>query len=151
MAVPPEVRGALLARRVDGEDVLRRLTVPVLVTQGCQDEVVLPSMAEHILGVCPTVVASWYDGVGHMPFLEDAERFNRELGESWTGRAGEHGPPLLGHGGRPGSPWPPGQPRHCRRRPHLLGCPGWGVHPMCAGPCRGHPPPVGHSAMRRKL
>jgi pimeloyl-ACP methyl ester carboxylesterase len=22
---------------------------------------------------------SWYDGVGHMPFWEDHERFNREL------------------------------------------------------------------------
>jgi non-heme chloroperoxidase len=81
MAVPPEVRGALIARRVDGDDVLRRLTVPVLVTHGRQDEIILPSMAEHVLDVCPTAVASWYDGVGHMPFLEDAERFNRELAD----------------------------------------------------------------------
>jgi non-heme chloroperoxidase len=81
MAVPPEVRGALITRRVDSDDVLRQLTVPVLVSHGRQDEMVLPSMAEHVLDVCPTAVASWYDGVGHMPFLEDAERFNRELAE----------------------------------------------------------------------
>jgi len=79
MAVPPEVRGALIARRIDSDDVLRRLTIPVLVTHGRQDEIVLPSMAEHVLAVCPTAVASWYDGVGHMPFLEDAGRFDREL------------------------------------------------------------------------
>jgi non-heme chloroperoxidase len=81
MAVPPAVRGALIARRIDDDDVLSRLTVPVLVTHGRQDEIVLPSMAEHVLDVCPTAVASWYDGVGHMPFLEDAERFDRELAE----------------------------------------------------------------------
>ena len=28
---------------------------------------------------CKTAVSSWYEGVGHMPFIEDAERFNREL------------------------------------------------------------------------
>ena len=81
MAVPAEVRGALIARVIDGDDVLRRLTVPMLVTHGRQDEIVLPSMAEHVLHVCPTAVASWYDGVGHIPFLEDTARFNRELAE----------------------------------------------------------------------
>jgi non-heme chloroperoxidase len=79
MVVPPEVRGALLARRVDCDDVLSHLTVPVLVTHGRRDEIVLPSMADHVLDVCPTAVASWYDEVGHAPFLEDAGRFDREL------------------------------------------------------------------------
>jgi non-heme chloroperoxidase len=81
MAVPPEVRAALITRRVDADDVLRQLAVPVLVTHGRRDEIVLPSMAQHVLDVCPSAVASWYDGVGHMPFLEDAERFNRELAD----------------------------------------------------------------------
>jgi pimeloyl-ACP methyl ester carboxylesterase len=36
-------------------------------------------MAEHILAVCPTAQASWYEGVGHLPHLEEPERFNREL------------------------------------------------------------------------
>jgi len=81
MVVPPQVRGALIAREIDGDDVLALLSVPVLVTQGRADAIVLPSMAEHILSVCPTARASWYDGVGHMPFWEDPERFDRELGE----------------------------------------------------------------------
>jgi pimeloyl-ACP methyl ester carboxylesterase len=38
-------------------------------------------MAEHILATCPAAEASWYDGVGHTAFLEDPERFNRELAE----------------------------------------------------------------------
>ena len=79
MAVPPEVRGALIAREIDDEDVLSRFSVPLLVTHGREDAIVLPSMAEHILERCGTAVASWYEDTGHMPFIEDAERFNREL------------------------------------------------------------------------
>ena len=81
MVVPPEVRGALIAREIDGDDVLSALTVPVLVTHGRADTIVLPSMAEHVLDVCDTARASWYDGVGHLPFIEDPTRFDRELAE----------------------------------------------------------------------
>ena len=40
-----------------------------------------PSMGEHVLEVCPTARASWYDGIGHLPFVEDPARFDRELRE----------------------------------------------------------------------
>jgi pimeloyl-ACP methyl ester carboxylesterase len=79
MAVPSTIRGALIARETDGTDVYSRLSVPVLVTHGRDDAIILPSMAEHLLHHCPTAVASWYEGVGHMPFVEEPERFNREL------------------------------------------------------------------------
>jgi non-heme chloroperoxidase len=79
MAVPAEIRGALIAREIDCSDVLSRRSIPVLVTHGREDAIVLPSMAQHVLEQCPTAVASWYEGVGHMPFIEDAERFNLEL------------------------------------------------------------------------
>ncbi|MFW6031721.1 MAG: alpha/beta fold hydrolase [Myxococcota bacterium] len=79
MAVRPEVRAGLVARRIDSDDLLREMTVPVLVAQGKDDRHVLPAMAEHILEVCPTATASWYDGVAHMPFMEHPERFNSEL------------------------------------------------------------------------
>jgi pimeloyl-ACP methyl ester carboxylesterase len=79
MAVPPEVKGALLARDIDNADLLAHLSVPVLVTHGREDAIVLPSMAEYTLEHCKAAVASWYDGVGHMPFVEDAGRFNDEL------------------------------------------------------------------------
>jgi pimeloyl-ACP methyl ester carboxylesterase len=81
MVVAPEVRGALFAREIDADDVLARLTVPVLVTHGRADTIVLPSMAEHVLDICPTARASWYDAVGHLPFAEDPARFDRELRE----------------------------------------------------------------------
>jgi pimeloyl-ACP methyl ester carboxylesterase len=79
MVVAPQVRASLGAREIDDDAVLRALEVPLLVTQGRSDTVVLPAMAEHVLATCPTAEASWYDGVGHVPHLEEPGRFNREL------------------------------------------------------------------------
>ena len=61
--------------------------MPLLVSQGRADTIVLPAMAEHILAVCPTAQASWYDDAAHVPHLEDPERFNRELAQ-FVDRAG---------------------------------------------------------------
>lgn len=85
MVVPAEVRGALISRELDADDVLSDLSVPVLVTHGRSDAIVLPSMAEHVLDVCETAEPSWYEGVGHFPFIEDPVRFDRELGEFLAG------------------------------------------------------------------
>jgi len=79
MTVPARIRANLAAREIDGDDVLRTLRVPLLVTQGRADTIVLPAMAEHVLATCPVAEPSWYDGVGHTPHLEQPERFNREL------------------------------------------------------------------------
>jgi pimeloyl-ACP methyl ester carboxylesterase len=64
---------------IDCDDVLRGLGVPLLVTQGRADTVMLPATAEHLLATYPTAEASWYEDVGHAPHLENPERFNREL------------------------------------------------------------------------
>jgi non-heme chloroperoxidase len=87
MVVPPAVRGALISREIDGRDVLANLSVPVLLTHGREDAIVLPSMAEQALAACESAVASWYEDVGHMPFWEATERFDRELAE-FSDRAG---------------------------------------------------------------
>jgi non-heme chloroperoxidase len=79
MVVPPAIRGALLSRELDASNILASVSVPVLVTHGRDDVIVLPSMAEHTLTVCPAATASWYDGVGHLPFWEAPDRFDREL------------------------------------------------------------------------
>ena len=81
MVVPSSVRGALFSRKLDGSDVLAAVSVPVLVTHGHDDAIVLPSMAEHVLSVCGAATPSWYDGVGHMPFWEASDRFDRELAD----------------------------------------------------------------------
>lgn len=79
MAVPAKVRAALLAREIVSDDVLTRLAVPVLMTQGQEDTVVLPAMGRHLLALCPGATASWYSATGHAPFLENPIRFNNEL------------------------------------------------------------------------
>ncbi|PWU25158.1 MAG: hypothetical protein C5B48_02690 [Candidatus Rokuibacteriota bacterium] len=79
--MPARIRANLGARELDCDDVLRLLDVPLLVTHGLADTVVLPTMAEHVAARCPTAELSWYEGVGHVPFLEEPERFNRELAE----------------------------------------------------------------------
>jgi pimeloyl-ACP methyl ester carboxylesterase len=81
MVAPPSVRGALISREIDGSAEFAALSVPVLVSHGRADAIVLPSMAEHVLDACRTATPSWYDGVGHMPFWESAERFDLELAE----------------------------------------------------------------------
>lgn len=81
VSVPPQVLGALISRQIDSDPVLVQTTVPILVSHGRHDQIVLPSMAEHILQACPTARASWYDRVGHVPFAEDPSRFNHELAE----------------------------------------------------------------------
>lgn len=57
MVVPAQVRANLAARAIDSDDVLRSLAVPVLVTHGRADTVVLAAMPEHILQVCPVAEA----------------------------------------------------------------------------------------------
>jgi pimeloyl-ACP methyl ester carboxylesterase len=81
IVVPARIRASLFAREIDFDDVLHSLEVPLLVTQGRADIVVLPAMAEHVLATCPTAEASWYEGVGHVPHLEEPDRFNHELAE----------------------------------------------------------------------
>ena len=63
MAVPAQVRANLGARDVDCDDVLRALEVPLLVTHGVDDTVVLPRWPSTSSRHCPTAEASWYEGV----------------------------------------------------------------------------------------
>ena len=84
MVVPARVRRHLLHRPAAYEATLRKITVPVLVTHGMEDRVALVPMARYTESVVTNAQVSIYEGVGHMPFWEDAPRFNRELGEFVT-------------------------------------------------------------------
>ncbi|HIF09103.1 MAG TPA: alpha/beta hydrolase [Sneathiellales bacterium] len=81
MMVPLQVRRDAFSREVHFGEVLKSVTVPTLVTQGTEDQMATPPMAKIFLNSIPHAVESVYEGVGHAPFMEDAERFNRELGE----------------------------------------------------------------------
>ena len=77
--VAPGVRQQMMTRTLDHDAVLAGLTAPVLITHGLADKVVLPTMSEHHARLMPHATASYYPGIGHTPFVEDAERFNAEL------------------------------------------------------------------------
>lgn len=77
--VPPYVRAGLLDREVEHDDVLAELDVPVLFTHGEEDVIVLPAASEEHARLVPDSEKSYYPEVGHSPFWEAPERFNREL------------------------------------------------------------------------
>jgi non-heme chloroperoxidase len=79
MMVPPKVRAALGGRTLDIDDLMKELKLPVLVTQGSADRLVLVAAAKHTASIIPGAKLSVYDGVGHAPFWEDTPRFNAEL------------------------------------------------------------------------
>jgi len=81
MVIPPKVRAAVLDRPRNPGDVLPNLALPVLVTHGTHDRIVLPAMAQFTASAVPNAKLSLYDGIGHSPFFEDAARFNRELAD----------------------------------------------------------------------
>lgn len=79
MMVPPKVRLGMFSREIQFGDVLSKVTVPTLVTHGTKDNIVLPEMGELTLSLIPHAEKSFYDGIGHAPFMEDVDRFNREI------------------------------------------------------------------------
>lgn len=79
MVVPAIARSGMVSRRIDRDTVMQALEIPVLVTVGENDAVVLAAHIKHLLSSIPHAQASLYAGIGHTPHFEDPERFNREL------------------------------------------------------------------------
>jgi non-heme chloroperoxidase len=79
MLVAPHIRAAHLARPPSDGAILSTIDVPVLVSQGEDDLLVSKGLGELTAALVPGARLSIYRGVGHAPFAEDSERFNREL------------------------------------------------------------------------
>jgi pimeloyl-ACP methyl ester carboxylesterase len=82
MRVPTSVRRAIGGWSTDPAQTtaaLKAVRVPVLITQGRQDTLVLPAAADLSVAAMPHARVSWFDDCGHSPFSEDAQRFNDEL------------------------------------------------------------------------
>lgn len=79
LAVPPPVRAALFRRDVASADVLASIDVPTLVLHGTDDAVVDIGAGEYAAGKIPGALTRWWDGVGHLPFVEAAPEFNTTL------------------------------------------------------------------------
>jgi pimeloyl-ACP methyl ester carboxylesterase len=82
MLVTAPVRQAIGGWSTDPDETLaalKQVRVPVLVTHGRKDIVVLPAAAEKTAAAISGARLSWYEDCGHSPFQEDTPRFNREL------------------------------------------------------------------------
>jgi non-heme chloroperoxidase len=66
-------------RLVDTTPSLEAIRVPVLISHGRGDQLVLPAAAEYSHLHCIDAQLSWYDDCGHAPFAENPDRFNCEL------------------------------------------------------------------------
>jgi non-heme chloroperoxidase len=79
--VPASVRKMLLGRALDARPLLAGLKVPALFSHGTDDRIIAPSMSEFGAGLISRSHVSLYERVGHSPFFESPERFDRELHE----------------------------------------------------------------------
>jgi pimeloyl-ACP methyl ester carboxylesterase len=66
-------------RQLDNDDLLPTLRKPTLITHGIDDAIVLLGMAKHNAEKIKHAQTSYYPNIGHAPFWEEADRFNREL------------------------------------------------------------------------
>lgn len=79
LAVPPEVRAAMVGRAAEYDEVLARVRVPLLLIHGALDPINLPAMSSHTANCVRHARQILYEGVGHMPFWESSHRFDRDM------------------------------------------------------------------------
>lgn len=75
----PAIVLGLLQCTTDYDSLLTSIDVDLLISHGTADRINLPVMSERVSALLPSANLSWYDGVGHLPFLEESERFDDEL------------------------------------------------------------------------
>jgi len=79
MACTATVRRALFKADVDLRPVYEKLTKPALVIHGVEDAVVAPLTGITASETIPGADLILYENTGHMPFLEQPDRFNQDL------------------------------------------------------------------------
>lgn len=75
----PASRQGMFMRELDNGAILQTITVPALIVQGRDDRIVLSSSSDNIARHIPHVSRVDYDRCGHVPFVEAAEQFNRDV------------------------------------------------------------------------
>lgn len=79
--VAPEARRGLLMRKADARPDYARVTKPARIIFGTADALVDIVESEDAMTAMPHARRTLYEGVGHAPFHEEADRFNTELAE----------------------------------------------------------------------
>lgn len=72
-------RLAMRQRQLDYDEELAQLTLPVLLSHGLADQLVLPVLTERLKQKLPKAHLDWYSNSGHLPFWHEAKRYNRQL------------------------------------------------------------------------
>ncbi len=81
LSVPPYVREAMFARSFDNDDLLPRLEIPVLITQGDKDAVVKSSVIDQQMARIAHARVRPIENAGHACFWDEAPAYNRCLRE----------------------------------------------------------------------
>ncbi len=75
----PASRQGMFSRQLDNKELMRTITLPSLIVQGNNDQIVLPIYADFIARHIPHASRVSYDNCGHVPFVEAADQFNRDV------------------------------------------------------------------------
>ena len=75
----PASRQGMFMRELDNGALMQTITVPSLIVQGRNDRIVLPASSDNIARHVSHVSRVDYDHCGHVPFVEAAEQFNRDV------------------------------------------------------------------------
>ena len=79
LSVPPYVRQALLSRSIDNDDLLPKISKPVLITHGAADAIVRVAAVDHHKAAIPHAQVQLMANAGHAAFWDDAAAFNERL------------------------------------------------------------------------
>jgi non-heme chloroperoxidase len=80
LMLPRSAREGMFMRRIDSRDLLPTFgALPFLVNVGTEDVSTPEPPARELAAQLRDATVSVYEGVGHSPFVEQPERFNREL------------------------------------------------------------------------
>jgi len=79
MMLPAYVRRAMVHRSLDNQDLVDRLSLPVLFALGAEDNPFQLEDAAELAASRENVSLTVYEGAGHSVFLEQPQRFNDQL------------------------------------------------------------------------
>lgn len=77
VAVPPAVRKGLFSRTVNNDDVLAKISKPVLITRGASEAIIKPLALELLKSSIPHAEVQVIEDAGHAPFWDDPATFNQ--------------------------------------------------------------------------
>jgi pimeloyl-ACP methyl ester carboxylesterase len=81
MLTATEARRYMFDRPIDNKDVLAKLDVPLLVVIGGKDGSTPETQGRELAARVRGAEVAFYPEAGHSPFVEEPQRFNRELAQ----------------------------------------------------------------------